>query len=361
MEYVKWSDKDSTKSKFEERVFRWGGYQSHELKLLTGQVRLYLINQGEKDAYYYVKLLEEFFDGWREKNPREFHERLGNDAQKFLNDLKELEIKHKVKPPVSHIPPAAVENRHRSRFIQAELDRYKKAKTAAKLTESAASKGISAAQMGTHSQGVMGLTYAASMGKGAAAAATLAASATGIGLIAGAAAASVIESGLAIKSAYSTHQHLVALKYLRDHLVLYKAYCAEILPAKSAHLVPAVTKFSMCSHEIVATTVLDYIINQKEWKYGKKISSSVPVVGALPVILMSASSKVYKFFGGGGGMGVERHRNAHWLASHLCSCECELAGKIVSALYGEDEMHTMLRECDYETMAGLLAEKMKSN
>ena len=61
-----------------------------------------------------------------------------------------------------------------------------------------------------------------------------------------------------------------------------------------------------------------------------------------------------------GELGVERYKAAHWLAYHLCTCQCCLAISIVAALIGVEEIFWLMNYGDYEGMADVLAEKMKS-
>jgi hypothetical protein len=368
VKYLERSKKSGYKSVFEEKVDRgFGHYQSHELKMLVGGIDFYLQNEAKPSScQFYIQQVDEYFESWRQKNPREFAERTGKDkvvVQDFLDEITKIASDCMVQlVPSTHMPPAVEFNRHMSMAANAVqqniADRNKALKKNALRAESLATKGISAAQYATHSDGVAGLTYAAMTGKGAVAAAALGASATGLGLIAVAGAAALAESGLAIKSALSTHEHLLRLMKIREQLDLYKGKCIE-LPAPASTSSSQTSIFSKESHRMVEG-VLDYVIKQKGQKFDKKVASSIPILGGAGVFCYSATRKVYKIFGGGGGMGVDRHRNAHWLASHLCRCNCALAEEIVSALYSVAEMRWLQMNCEYEVIAGCLADKMKS-
>ncbi len=182
-------------------------------------------------------------------------------------------------------------------------------------------------------------------------------SATGIGLVAGGAALSVVTSMLALRSAVKTNRHVLVLQKLYNGRRgdEFKQNCIEILRDGTMQH----TRWCQISHEIVAEHVLPYIIHKKTSKYIRKsVTGIVPIAGALSITGFGAVKKLYKL--ARGTAGVNRKNAAGWLAEHFCRCDCVLANSIVSALYSIEEMKRLREEWDYNEIADCLAQKMQS-
>jgi hypothetical protein len=234
------------------------------------------------------------------------------------------------------------------------LDRKGGLKKAGNVGLFAAQEGITAAQSVTHT----GLTAASIGSHGvsvALTAGTAVASATGIGLLAGAGAlmvASSVKSGL---SAYSTSQHMDGLGRIYENLASY-ARCERIYPAMPYLRKP--TPFDERAHNLVAHQVLPYIWQQKKAKLITKSVGAVIGVGSAMTTAYAMGRKLWKC--SQGTLGVSRERAARWLASHFMYCKCALSEAIIAELLGAATIDGF-QKSDYDTITTLLMSKMKSN
>ena len=220
-----------------------------------------------------------------------------------------------------------------------KVDRHKTAKDIAKKSMMVAKKGISVAQMATGQSGAMGLAKNAAIG------ASVGLSATGVGLLVTSSTFAVINSGLAIKSARSTHLHIRGLE--------------KISEAKKG------LKCDSCSgvsrngsdHELISNTILPAIISKKKLKRARKGVSGVPVLGGMLASAHSAKNGLVKRLKG--NRGEKRHFHAEVLARHLVTHQCELAQSIVAELFSENEALEIMR-MNTGKAGPLICSKMRS-
>jgi hypothetical protein len=198
----------------------------------------------------------------------------------------------------------------------------------------AASLGGTAAQVATHT----GLLALATGAVGAA-------SATGIGLVAGGLAVTATGMGLGARSVYRTNQHL-------NHLLKIQA---EAKGFQCTNL--SSDPYTEGMHEYVINIILPWIIHQKRQKRTKKAMDTAAL--GLVTGLWSAGRKIAKWKAG--SLGKKRHRYAEFLAVHFLTSQCWLADAIVAELYSPTEMIWMKEPGRTNTeVAPLLADKMKS-
>ena len=173
-----------------------------------------------------------------------------------------------------------------------------------------------------------------------------AASATGIGLIVGAAAITLGSITASARSAWKTHRHLKVLNALLAR--------ADGMPCDQIGADGKKCGKDEAEHAKVKEA-LDYLIHKKEKKRGKKVGG---MFGAgLGVTVYGIGKAIYKSVKG--TKGVNRQAQAHVVAKHLVTHNCALAQGIAAELYSADEMLWMLDQ-DSDKVAALLAEKMKS-
>lgn len=173
-----------------------------------------------------------------------------------------------------------------------------------------------------------------------------AASATGIGLIVGGAAVTLGSITASARSAFKTHKHLKALRALLAR--------AKAMPCDAIGADGKKGQCNAAEHQEV-TAALDYLINKKENKLGKKVTGSFGA--GLGVTVYGVGKALYKLYKG--TKGVNRMAHANVIATHFVTHNCALAQGIAAELYSADEMLWMLEQ-DSTKVASLLAEKMKS-
>ena len=335
-------------------------HRSPRLTQLVSDVEQYIAHP-DRDRLLAVK---HSFDTWRTQDPKEFADRTkydgGNWIDNFMQELDAAAVRFDVdfgeeRPAETNfefsVGPAAVRNRHQHEpywgnehfgdvLWPQEINNHSAVKKGALGGMAAADKGISVAQFAVGQPGIVGL----------AATGAAVTSATGVGLIAGSVALALIQSGLAVRSWQKTSRHLEALHYLQDHkddeiLSDCQVYASGGHPSRQAH-------------QLVAHNILDYIIQQKSSKLGKKAVSVVPLLGSAIVSVGTIGRNIGSRLSG--TLGVNRYKAAHWLAAHFCECQCLLTDCIVATLYSVEEMITLHRLYGYEETADLLAAKMKS-
>jgi hypothetical protein len=227
-----------------------------------------------------------------------------------------------VPPP----PPGKIINRHRA------------LKKTFKLGATAASIGVSGAQIGTGTGALAMITGAAG-----------AVSATGVGLVV---VGGVLTIGTCLasgRSAYKTKKHIDGLKALETAA---PSMSCEVVHDESLHGIA-----NVFHHEIILKGVLPYVIKKKTSKFHRKAATTIPGVALLEG-LRAIGKKGYKFVKG--TLGANRENAATWLAHHLLTYNCELAEAIVEELYGSEDEVIWLKQQDGEVVVELLMDKMKS-
>lgn len=219
--------------------------------------------------------------------------------------------------------------------FKTEPSRWRTSKTVVKHTATVAGVGIQVGQAAAHMPTMIALFTVGA-----------AASATGIGLVAGGAAITLGTMAASARSAYKTHQHLNVLGKLQQNAG--GMACSLIDEDGRAWYHNAV------QHAQVVET-LDYVINKKSNKRGKKVVGAVG--GGMLNAVYGLGKAIYKTVKQTKGKNRMLHANV--LATHLVTHNCALAQGIVAELYSVDEMLWMLEQ-DSTTVARLLAEKMKS-
>jgi hypothetical protein len=220
-----------------------------------------------------------------------------------------------------------------------KVNRHKGVKEFAKKSMTVAKKGISVAQMATGQSGAMGLAKNAALG------ASVGLSATGVGLLVTSSTFAVINSGLAIKSARSTHLHIRGLEKI-----------SEVKSKLSCDSCEGVSK-NGSDHDLIATTILPAIISKKKLKRVRKGVSGVPIVGGMLASAHSAKNGLVKRWNG--NRGEKRHFHAEVLARHLVTHQCELAHSIVAELFSHDEALEMMKMSTNKA-GPLICSKMRS-
>jgi hypothetical protein len=202
--------------------------------------------------------------------------------------------------------------------------------------------------------------------------ATMLATAAEAGL---AAAGVLVEVGMsvaALVSLSSTAEHLRYLKKIRDKIDEFdpdkncpngdpRCFSARALIQGYGLMSTSRTKsgfgpFDADVHDLVAHQVLDYIIRKKETKRNRKTVASCALGTEVSAVKAVKGAKKAL----AGTKGVHRYKAAHWLAYHFCVCHCQLAMHMVAALTSVKEMYWLMFNGDYEGIADVLAEKMKS-
>jgi hypothetical protein len=208
------------------------------------------------------------------------------------------------------------------------VSRHRKTKKAVTRTMGAAGLGVQGAQLGS------GISIA-----GAAAGTAGAIGTGGALLLVGGGVLTVAGSGLAMRSAYRTNNHINNLKLIHQQRKTYDCDCKGSI-----------------EHDYIGGMILPYIIARKRSKLHRKVAQVVPGVSALEKI-RAAGKNLYKR--SRGTLGKNRGFAAEWLARHLITHDCGLAEAIVSELFSREEMEWLKTE-DNNVVAPLLAEKMKS-
>jgi hypothetical protein len=217
------------------------------------------------------------------------------------------------------------------------VDRHRAGKRIVSGVASAASLGLTGAQLGT---GVSALTVGGALVAGAAV------SATGVGLVA---AAGVLTLGSICSNAASlgkTLGHCRNLKAIKTGYDCKRYNVCECLVGgpEMAH-----------DHDWIGNKILPYIISQKSEKAVKK---GVGTAGL--GVLMTAYSmgrSVYKSLSS--TKGVRRSFYAHVLARHLITHDCSLVEDIFTELLSGQEM-AVLKSQNSDVVGAAIKDKMKS-
>lgn len=327
-------------------------HRSPQLKELIDDIDLYV---RVPDRGYLANVAHSF-DEWRLRNPKEFGNRSENVLEQFVQELQGACNKQGVpfgqeEPSQADDefskPPAVVKNVHRDRpywgpgesEIWAQgVDRHPQLAKAGVRGMQAANAGITVGQAAVGQAGLTGVLVGGAV-----------TTATGVGLIAGSAVLALVQMGLALRSAQSTHVHMVGLSRL------YHQRKEPFLTQTCDGAAPAQQRV----HELLADRVLPYIYWQKHLKVGRKLAvGTLPVLGGLAVSGVTVTRNVVSRLRG--TLGVERFKAAHWLAAHFCDCHCLFTDLMVAFLYGTEDMKRLHRSYSYEETAELLALKMKS-
>lgn len=219
--------------------------------------------------------------------------------------------------------------------FKTEPSRWRKVKKATKHSVTATGVGIQVTQQ------VMGTTTMIALFTAGAAI-----SATGIGLIVGAAVITLGTMTASARSAYKTHQHINGLRKLQERA---KSLACDMIAADGTK-----APSDVAAH-LKVVEALDYVINKKSNKRGKKAAGAVGM--SLFTAIYSAGKAIYKT--ARGTKGKNRMLYANEIATHLVTHNCALAQGIAAELYSADEMLWMLDQ-DSATVARLLADKMQS-
>ncbi len=217
------------------------------------------------------------------------------------------------------------------------VNRHRTQKRVASGMSSAASLGLSGAQIGT---GTSALAVGGAVVAGAAV------SATGVGLVAAAGALTIGSMATNARSLIRTISHCDRLKAIKAGYDKGNYQMCDCLSddAGMGH-----------DHDWIGTKVLPYIIGQKTEKAAKK---GVGTVGAgLLVTAYSIGRWAYKSMAS--TKGVKRSFYAHVLARHLVTHECALADAIVAELLSPAEMLSLKHE-NSDVAGAAIKDKMKS-
>jgi hypothetical protein len=215
------------------------------------------------------------------------------------------------------------------------INRHRMLKKTFKAGATAASMGVSAAQIGT--------------GTGALALITGAVSATGIGLVVAGGVLTVGSCLASGRSAYKTSKHIDGLKALEASAA---TMACNVVHEEALHGIA-----NTQHHQIILKGVLPYVIKKKTSKLHRKAATTVPGVALLEG-LRAISKKGYKYVRG--TLGVNREYAAVWLAHHFLTYDCELSDAIIAELYGSEDEMIWLKQQDGEVVVQLLMDKMKS-
>jgi hypothetical protein len=347
------------------------------------------------------------FNTWRLLDPKEFADRFSANADAFSSELQGLMARSQAPgalfeaqvqadgfgtPPLSAFNPhagrmaqiaARSQGQHFGRMADHKLkapgdfhshlgeapasslkQARKKLVTGAKehgpdLVDSALMATEIAGAFGSLSEGAkFGLGLLSGPGGSVAQVATPGLTVVTAALPAGALLLNAVNAGVAVRSSMRTHRHLHDLRAVRaqaDRLACHGFSLAALTTPDA--ILPPPDAFNASVHKLIRDHILDYIIEQKETKETRKIGQAVSM--GLPLSLWSSGKAVFKHLTK--TKGVKRYKAAHWLAHHFCTCHCQLAMHIVAALTSAEEMYWLLDKGDYEAIADVLAEKMKSS
>jgi hypothetical protein len=222
-----------------------------------------------------------------------------------------------------------------SAAFKTEPSRWRTTKKTMKHTATATGVGIQVTQQ------VLGTTTMIALFSAGAAI-----SATGIGLIVGAAAITLGTMTASARSLYKTHQHIKGLRNLQER--------GRTLPCDMINMDGSKAACDPIAHAKVSEA-LEYVINKKIAKRGKKGAGTVGLSAFTGVF--SIGKAIYKH--AKGTKGVNRMAHANDIAVHLVTHNCALAQGIAAELYSVDEMLWMLDQ-DSPIVTKLLADKMQS-
>jgi hypothetical protein len=337
----------------------------------------------------YLKKLEDDFNAWRLGNPKEFAVRFASRAGEFLDEIKQLGADElsfaadfapddaRELPP----PPIVADNRHHGfldwmsmpemqtrpkHFVSRDVD--EKESRTRKFEDLAQERGLEAAEWSAKTAETGAAIASHSARKGLLLLSQSAAGkivplvmhgveAAGIAAAAAGLTVTLINSGFAIRSWHQTNKHLLLLKKILNNdkeLSLSRCYRVRGQGA-TAQWVPC-ENADVRVHELINAFILPYIIRKKELKRDKKIATTFTLGSAIS--LYSVAKWVKKELHH--ERGVHRYKAAHWLAYHFCTCDCDLAMNIAAALTSIEEMLWLKNNGDYEGIADVLADKMKS-
>jgi len=333
---------------FEKAIARgWLSHRSTQLNLAVQAVNQHVRNPTTDNlrevCYRYVN--------WATEQPAEFQDRGRPFREEFWTELEteyrtkgmqlepdfesegEVGQRKRTLPP----PPSVAVNRWTN-------PRY--FKRGGKIGMAAASAGVSVAQNLVSGSSAQALVVGG----------LAAVSATGVGLIASAAALTVATSVLNATSAWKTKGHINGLQKIYDDRnsapLNDEDYCQQ-LPGNGIDMK---TRAAYIEHDMIANQVLPYIIHKKTAKYHRKIVGAIPLLATVETV-RAVSKKAYK--AAAGTLGANRTSAAGWMACHLITCDCLLVQAIVSELYSEPEME-WLKVQPYEDLTDYLALKLKS-
>lgn len=171
----------------------------------------------------------------------------------------------------------------------------------------------------------------------------------GIALLAAGGALAVGSAIASGRSANKTYDHIKSLNNLYNF--------KDSLGFTCSHATTGVDTKSTPSHGYIAGEILDYIIHQKKHKFGKKSFGAVG--GGLMTMGWAAGRAAYKR--ARGVKGEKRNFAAQMLAVHLITHNCVLTERIAAEILSlSDDELTWLKVQDSDTVATLLAQKMKS-
>ncbi len=207
-------------------------------------------------------------------------------------------------------------------------------------TKKVASKALDAAGPGIGAGTTATGTGAIALATGAAAA-----SATGIGIVVVGGLATLGAAAKSVVAAKSSKGHRDALDTMYKR---YREYSCFIPPDTEGDA-------DAMAHERIGSNVLPYAVEQKNQKYHRKAVGAVPVLGTVPMAARQLYRAVTKE-----DKGVLRGKMAYELAVHLVTHNCALAQAIVSELFSSYEKMLWMLDQDTDTIAPLIAEKLKS-
>lgn len=244
-------------------------------------------------------------------------------------------------PPLNLQSWSTIESMHPNNLDDATL--YQSIQAAGKKftrsygarTMNVAKSGVSATQ---YVGGYNGLT-AVAMGGG------MAISATGIGLFIAAGVMTVANTGLAIKSARSTHLHIRGLEQIDQNPSQYRCEACQGGSLKGSE------------HSYISNTILPHLIAQKKLKRARKGVKAVPVVGGLLSGGHSVKNNLIKRIKG--TKGRKRCYYGDVLARHLITHNCQLSFAIVAEIFSESEALRIMRMNSADA-GKLISSKMKS-
>ena len=323
---------------FENSVNRRMHTKSAELKaLLTALVAYQRAHRNPLTAREELRALERAVVNWETRHPKEVSKR-GRLLPNLKWDIKTHMTRYGMVPTMNNHVRSEEEQGFGDSEHGAPVNLWRKTRSALWAANWVASTGVSTAT------NLSGGGTLAMVGLGT----TLftVSAATGVGLVIGGCAVMIGSSAIQAKSAVSSYKHRKNLEGILASSAGGGTYCAGLCGNRP----------DPEEHQMILDSVLPYIISQKRKKTIRRGIGSIPLV-SLGETIRSIGRKAQKTWRG--TLGKEREDHAMTLAKHLITHDCHLAQAIVAELFSDEE-EEWLRYQDFQVVAGILAEKMKS-
>ena len=342
----------STPGAFEQAINRgWLSTRSPELDRLVEAIDLFVKRPSQGrifDVSFKWKV-------WQRLDPKEFFDR----GRALLENMNQ-----EVKAQLTEWDPGGDLNDDELEALPGDelqmpaapavaMNRWNRLKKVANASRSTASKVVTAAG---HAAVIGSVTAQAGIpgSQMAAAAVGAAVSATGIGATVVPVAIQVGTTYLAVKSYCKTESHLKNLLAIYHHRKEPPCNPVGFVLNPAAVAVPSAAGDPQ--HNLIADTVLPYLIQQKAKKRKRKAVAALPLIGSLEGA-RAVMNKTYKW--GTNDLGKDRENAAGLLAAHFIQFDCPLSQAIVAELYSVEEMEWM-KSKELNDVTKFLGDKMKS-